>query len=415
MIRIDLRKLFTTVFILVTFSLFGIPDLTIVGFLEPEGGIGKVPINIIETLGEEICVNFVPTHNDSNEITKNLPKYSSAVVKNSIHEPGKIALLTDLIWNMQEKPADKIPQQCTIKLAYSMIETSQISKMWTKILNEEFDGVIVPDKAIQKIYENSGVKIPIFVLPIPMILSPYLEKSVHGKTPSKPFIFADLSANKNPNILIKAFAMAFKNNPNVHLVLRAKKVDHETLAILVQKYKLKNVTIEEGTLSLNQFIDRLSSFDCFVNLSVGEGFSFIPREALALGIPCVITNNTASTTICETGFVYPIPSTKERESRKDYSILYGEPCGHQYDCEVRDVAKALIKMKKNYSSYIKKARLGKEWVKQYDIHNSTLQARYRTLVKPKNIILGQENVITEDSLITNSINLYIKYISLKPI
>lgn len=412
MIFKSLNKLLTGILLIGTVPTLGTPDLSVVGFLEPEGGIGKVPINIIEAIGNQLDVNFIATIPETINTSHDISQFSLVALKNPDHEPGRVALLTDLLWCVGRKPSDAIPQECKIKLAYSMLETSQIPKMWTKILNEEFDGVVVPDIAIEKMYKNSGVEIPIFVLPIPMVLSPYFEHPPHSDFPSEPFVFGDLSANKNPKVLIKAFAKAFKNSPKVHLILRAKKIDHKKLELLGKKYKVKNMSIEDGTLSLTQFIDHFSSFDCYINLSHGEGFSFIPREALALGIPAIITNNTASTTICNTGFVRAIPSTRKWTSN-NYTPMFGEPCGHQFTCTVDDTVKALKDVYNNFSNYINKAKNGREWVKQYDVMNLKLQARYVTLIKPQNIIFGEENMITENTLITNSLQLYNKYKKLK--
>lgn len=393
-------------------SCFGTPDLTIVGNFDPADGLGKVGINIIETLGDLVSINAIPINPETPFQNKDTPQNTLKAISNHDQETGQVALLTDVLWCISGKSADKIPANAQIKLAFSMIETSRIPAMWTSILNEEFDAVIVPDKSLIQVYKESGVIIPIFVLPIPMRLSPYFHLPVHSSLPSKPFVFGDASAKKNPSVLIKAFAKAFGNNPKVHLVLRAVHINQTELNNLIHKYKLKNVTIEDGALSLNQFIDRLSSFDCYVNLSHGEGFSFIPREALALGIPVIITNNTASTTICETGYVKGVPSTK-KWSGSHYTNMFGDPCGHQFDCTVKDAAKALRDVYKNYNNYKNKAIEGKNWVKQYDISNQSLKDKYKTLVKPKYIVLGNDNIITEDTIYTNSTELYNKYIEIK--
>ena len=57
-----------------------------------------------------------------------------------------------------------------------------------------------------------------------------------------------------------------------------------------------------------KYIEFISTFDCYVNLSKGEGFSIPPRESLALGIPCIISDNTAHKTICDSGLVLPVTS-----------------------------------------------------------------------------------------------------------
>lgn len=391
--------------------LFGAPDLTIVGFLESEGGIGKVAVTIIETLGDNVSINLIPTDLQG-PLNHAVPESSLNAFNNPDKTPGKVALLTDLIWAGRRHPHELVPKECLIKLAYSMFETTRIPSKWVKILNKEFDAVVVPDQNLVELYENCGVKIPIFVLPIPMILDTYYEHSVHPETASTPFIFGDASANKNPAVLIEAFAKAFKNSPDVHLVMRAGRIFSETRDTfnhLTTKYGLTTVSIEEGHIYLNEYIDRLASFDCYVNLSRGEGFSFIPREALALGIPVITTNNTASKTICDSGFIRAVQTNKKGNPSPHYRGLFKDECGFQFDCEVDDAAAALRDVYDNYGKYSQLARMGREWVEQYNCTNSELQNHYLTLIKPKQVKLGEVNRITNGTLITNSSKLYKKY------
>lgn len=406
---ISLRVVLFAIVSCAIIPVFPTPDLTIVGFFEAEGGIGKVPLTILEVLGDGISTNFVctmPQPNMGKEIT---PK-AMACINNPDHEAGKVAMLTELIWCKGRRPANRMPKDSIIKLAYSMLETTQIPSTWVKILNEEFDAVVVPDIYVSTMYQESGVLIPIFVLPLPMILDSYYARTPHAEIPSKPFIFADTSANKNPIPLIKAFAKAFKNNPDVMLFLRAGRLDRTPINAAIKKYKLKTVIVEEGKIPLSQFIDRLLACDCFINLSRGEGFSYIPRECLALGLPVITTNNTASGTLCESGFVRAVPSNIKVPGSMNYVNLFGERCGKQFDCDVNDVISALKDVYDHYPEYIEKAKQGREWVRQYDCKNPKLRARYQALIKPRQIILGTENMVTEEALITNSEKLYQKYL-----
>lgn len=419
-VGLNMKKILLNIFRAILFSIalcvnvpvFSVPDFTIVGFFEAEDGIGKIPLTILETLGDKVSSNIISTRPKPNagmEITSR----AVACINNPDKENGRVAMLTDLLWGLGGKPSDMMPKNSIVKLAFSMLETTQIPSKWVKILNEEFDAVVVPDIFVSKMYQESGVLIPIFVLPLPMILDPYFARIPHSELPSKPFVFGDTSANKNPVPLIRAFAKAFRNDPDVLLLLRAGHLNRAPIDAIINKYKLSTVIIEDGKIPLSQFIDRLQACDCFVNLSYGEGFSYIPRECLALGLPVIITNNTASSTICESGWVCGIPSTRKTNISPhliDLFNLFGENCGEQFACNVNDVVFALKDVYINYSDYIKKARQGREWVKQYDCKNPRLQALYRTLIKPKKVVHGEENVVTEDALITNSKELYLKYL-----
>ena len=245
-----------------------------------------------------------------------------------------------------------------------------------------------------------------------MMLDPYFAHAIHPTSPSRPFVFGDASVNKNPSALIKGFAKAFGNNPSVRLIMRACEIRPETREIvnkLIARYGLTNVRLEEGGIFLEQYIDFLASLDCYINLSRGEGFSLIPREALALGLPVIISNNTALTTICKSGFVRAVPSVIKGSPLPHYKWLFDGEWGHQFDCKTKDAALAFRDVFLHYKKYIEKARKGREWVNQYSCKNVELQKLYRTLIRPKKVILSKENEINEGVITTNSLRLKEKY------
>jgi hypothetical protein len=100
-----------------------------------------------------------------------------------------------------------------------------------------------------------------------------------------------------------------------------------------QLKKKSNISVELKELERKGYEDFLASLDCYVTTSKGEGFSIIPREVLALGIPCIITNNTAQSTICSSGFVRSIKSEIPEEERTT-------GCGYFFNAEIDDVREA---------------------------------------------------------------------------
>ena len=157
------------------------------------------------------------------------------------------------------------------------------------------------------------------------------------------------------------------------------------------------------TLTDKGFKELFKTFDCYVLISKGEGFSISPREALALGKPCIISNNTAHKTICNTGHVYAVPS-ELIEPAIDPGV---GACGNRFNCSIKDVRKALREVYTNYQEYVEKALGGREWVKDYLWEN--LKLRFLNLIKPKKVVLGNHNEITDDYLMTDSKKLYAKY------
>ena len=226
-------------------------------------------------------------------------------------------------------------------------------------------------------------------------------------------------------MLIQAFHAEFGHDPKVQLKIhgRGRWFDEFKLTAIKQNLKVPlrkkekftrgthsithNIELILGSLSAKDYKNFFTSLDCYVLISKGEGFSITPREALALGKPCIISNNTAHQTIARTGCVYAVPS--EIEEPAFYAHLGGY-FGNYFNCTVEDVRAALREVYEHYSSYQDKALMGRKWVERYLWKN--VKAEFRNLIKPQEVILGHENKLTEHYIMTTSQELYKKYYSL---
>ena len=142
-------------------------------------------------------------------------------------------------------------------------------------------------------------------------------------------------------------------------------------------------------------------------LSKGEGFSITPREALALGIPSVLSYNTGHLDICDSGFAMPVVCKDLKQAK--YAYFPNEDCGVEYDCSVDDAADSLLNMFFNYESNIKNLDQVESWLNKYSY--DALRHGYLTFVKPQKIILSDHNefIPLEKTIITSSKNLFDKY------
>lgn len=392
-------------------------DLTVIGNLNFADGLGRLSIGIIDSIADKAKVNYIAS-NDKLLNLKNIPKKIlkkiQPIVTGSDKSPGKVALLCDLLWHTGDTPSNYVPNS-HIKIAYSMIESTLIPDTWVKILNNNFDAVIVPDTFLVEVYANSGVQIPIFVLPIGLYLEEFLQQPIKHHL-NKPFTFG-LSAGfwprKNQDLLIDAFIQEFGDNPGVQLLLQGRFGDNNVQKDITEKIaksKAPNIKFINKIFTQHEYINFMKSLDCYAFLSQGEGFSITPREALALGIPCIITNNTAHKTICDTGLVNSVPA--EQLVPAYYKNIFNKLCGFHFNCTLHDAKKALREVYQNYSLYLQKAHKARNWVKQYS--QSTLKNKYLTLCKPTKVILSNNNSIEEGIIITNSKNLYEKYKAIVP-
>jgi glycosyltransferase involved in cell wall biosynthesis len=375
-------------------------DLTVVSSIDFNGSVRRHGIGLIDCLKNKVSMNFILTREcDLNGVNDDVQK----VVLCTDKTPGDVAILEDPLWY-----ADAMPDS-PIKIAYSVFESTKIPEAWVKTLNEKFDAVVVADPFFKSVYRKCGVKIPIFHIPLGIFIDEFLQKPLK-QAPAKPFVFgtcARFFIRKNHELLLKAFVQEFGRNKNVILKMNGGGVRGvEKIFTLMKKIiatsKITNVYVTNNALSWPDYVEYMSEIDCYINISQGEGFSITPREALAVGIPCIVTDNTAQKTICESGCVRVVPSNILIPLKKDR-----ESIGNRFDCTSKDVRAALRDVYKNYDFYLTKAKEGRSWVQQYRWIN--LQKKYMNLVIPNKLILGDKNEVTDDYLMTNSQKLYDKY------
>ena len=386
------------------------PDLTVVGYVNLRDGLGRQGPELVRAFKDELRMNFVHTRKIKGAEVPTFVKQISAK-KQARVSWGKVIVFEDIIWS-PETPGlvaklDGCPDD-RIKVAYTMWESTQIPAEWVALINQHFDAVVVPAPFLIDVYRDSGVQVPIFELPLALNFEQFLQAPLK-KECAKPMVFANLSAGsdrKNHALLIRAFAKAFGDDPDVELRINmrySEKAVRNELTRLLAELALPNIYLTQFALSSTEYLEFFKGIDCYVSPSKAEGFSIQPREAMALGIPVIATNNTGQHTICESGLVKSVETPI-------YNIAlfpWGDSYGNNFICEDEALISALRQMKGQYKEYLSKASEARQWAAQY--HFDHLKPLYRTLIKPSQVILGCEDRLTADGIITTSQSLYEKY------
>jgi len=387
-------------------------DLSMVGHVRFADGFGRQSIGTIDCLKDLVSINYlgdslgtIDPRNMSG--LENVDPVVSKIIFNKDRTPGNVIIYEPLL---SAGDAYKRLSEKSIRIAYSMTSCSRIQSRWASVLNNYFDAVAVPSEFLVDAYKKSGVKKPVFHLPLGVYLDNFFDYSVikKGNASKRLFVFGSTESfhvRKNQGLLIKAFVEEFGGNPNVVLRLNSRKCGEgsafKQLKNLVEKIQAKNIEITERTLSWQEYTHFMGSLDCCVNISQGEGYSIIPREAMALGIPCILSDNAAQSELCKMNFVRSVPANQEVAAQTEWYT------GYLYNCDIVDLKKALRDMYDNYATWSERAQKNRAWVKQFTWQD--LQKKYLNLVKPTKIVLGTKNEITDDCLETNSPILYKKY------
>lgn len=387
-------------------------DLTIIGTFDQADGIGRISIGIIDILKDDLNINCIPItkpsfRDVSDQVRKIIANQKTKPRKN----PGKVSLLTLFPSWRPQRYYQHVPKS-QIKIAYSMFESTRIPLDWVDAFNAHFDAVVVPDPFLVQVYQDSGVKIPIFVLPLGMYLDDFA-RNKHEIFPHLPFVFGctcTFIARKNLPTLIQAFKEEFGNNKGVKLCIHGR-YEEQGHSINQIDLGVSNIILSKASVGHQEYLNIMKSFDCYVNLSKGEGFSCGPREALAMAIPCIISDNTAHHTLCESGFVEGVPAAIIENATAYRSNYSPAELGFQFNCKVEDVRSAMRKVYNDYSKYHQQALLGSKWVLGYSWRQ--LKKNYLNLFKPKTVILGDRNEVTDKYFMTNSKGLYEKYLTIQ--
>ncbi len=395
-------------------------DLTVIGIADVKDGIGNHATSAVECTQQALKVNYLGRYKNSagcvsdstHKILSNpIGKYFS--LNRAL---GKVILYTDTMFTFP-KPfknyhLSKINKDKHIRIAFSVWESNSLPYVFVKKLNENFDAVVVPDPFLVDVYRNSGVKLPILTLELPVQLQDFHELPLK-KQKQDIFVFSCLGSyieRKNQLTLVRAFAKAFGNNPHVALVMNGRNSYggyYEQVTEEIKNLGLRNVKATENRLSREDYVNWFRNIDCYVNVSHGEGYSISPRESLALGIPTILTRTTAQAQMCGLGAVRAVETTEKKLFWRASAAQNHVFDGQQDVCSVDALAEALLDVYQNYEKFLAKSEEAREWTKHLLPEN--LAASYQNLVKPKKLQLGEENKVSAEGLTLKSEKLFEKY------
>ncbi len=358
-------------------------DVTLVSHVLKRDSIGRHGILFAKMLDGAFSINGIPTRNPNPDDIE--PALYRKLTNNGA--PGRLALFTDVLsHNNGFNPYRRMPEDAEIKVCYSMFESSAIPAEWASIINKHFDGAWVPDKWLVDVYKSSGVQKPVNVLPLACDLENFLEQPLKQKA-NEVFTFGVSSGiwmRKNVIGVIEAFQRAFPSQ-NEKVKLRI----HSRCGFPPEARKVQQAINSDSRidffiqpLSDNDYAAFMKSLDAYVLLSMGEGFSVTPREAMALGLPVVLSDNTAHRTICESGLAYSVPALMEVPG---YYEAFGKAHGSFFAPDVAIAAQQMREIFESRKEIYNDAQQRRAWAAQYDTAN--LKATY--IAEVKKILAGE--------------------------
>lgn len=191
------------------------------------------------------------------------------------------------------------------RLANYFWEESEIPPTMTRLLNRYLDGLIAPTTFCQRAFRNSGVRIPIAIGGCGvdhLAIGARSRSEVAGRR----FRFGHVSsgmARKGVEELFAAYAMAFRAGENVELLV---KTHHNVSNIVEELYRrafvdrpnapsVKIIFDDLDDVEMDRFYDLV---DALVLPTRGEGYNLPAAEAMARGLPVLVTRYSGQMDFC---------------------------------------------------------------------------------------------------------------------
>ena len=385
-------------------------ELVVVGRYDDFTGIGAQARSFIQVLENVVNLKFVNTRVYDSDL-HTLSKTVEIINSENYHDAKCISVFTDVTSNGSDDVNYLKCPRSLLKVIVSIFDSTELPNEWVNIINENFHMVLVSSEHQIPIYKKSGVKKPIFVLPI--MIDDYRNHKFTGivnlDTDTNEYVFGCVAAydeRKNIDLLIKAFVREFSENDHVKLRVHLPYSNSGKRAALIEKCaEYKNVEITSGFVSKYEYANLLHSFDQLVLVSKAEGFSITPREAMLIGKKVLLSKNFAHSIICNevdvdyVESVIPCPAL--------YESIGSRLIGLQYDIFPSELRVALRKSYevRNELDVSKEFRV--KWAETFTKEN--LLARYRSFLGKNKIIFSEKNEINSDELMTSDVGIILKY------
>lgn len=187
-----------------------------------------------------------------------------------------------------------------VKIGNTMAENDTLGKPWIDAC-ERLDYVLVPNAFQKRVFE-SAISKPVIIIPHGTETEkfPYYERPIRDT-----FTFGIvgwLDNRKGAFEVIRAFASEFDRNEPVRLVLKTSNPAFGYYSFFTDP----RITTINKLYDSTELASLYHSLDCFVFPSKAEGIGQPPREAMATGLPTIVTNWSGLEDIAVPEYTYPL-------------------------------------------------------------------------------------------------------------
>lgn len=180
------------------------------------------------------------------------------------------------------------------KIGYTPWESTYVPDGWLSRMNQ-CDEIWATSEWVAKVYEANGVEPPIYVYEHG--IDKQWEPIKRERSDKVRFLhIGEPALRKGGQMTYDAFREVFGDRGDVHLTMKAYHQHHLRTyddAGFTSKVERDNITIIKQEIAREDLIKLYATHDVMVYPSYGEGFGFIPLQALATGMPVISTGEWA--------------------------------------------------------------------------------------------------------------------------
>jgi len=260
------------------------------------------------------------------------------------------------------------------KVGWTMIEVDKISQRWVRACNA-MDEVWVPTPLQAQGFRESGVTKPIYVVPLGFDVSRYMPTFLpaiyHGEHKFRFISVSWWQQRKRWDLLTRAFEEEFGSDKEVGIIYKTMSDLPEGSAVdQIQQWVGKRLddqlALVEGAFPWWELVMMLRSSHAFVLPTAGEGWGCPPVQALACGLPVIVTDCQGPGEVLRDDDGKPFPGVFFLPATKEPTTVHHEyyDDSNWWVPDVADIRKAMREVYENYDHWKTQALIGAEMVRE---------------------------------------------------
>ena len=299
-------------------------------------------------------IHFVTPNNDFNGYgmaEKHLKKYFAEVGINldKKYNGQQISLVLNLASSLEGARGKT-------KILYTMIEGDTYPPEWVDTCRQA-DHIVVPNTWCQKVLKKADLDSTVINLGYdPEVFKP-IKREMRNK-----YTFLHYEAfqgRKGWDELLDSWMASLSDKEDTQLILKTIK-PYDEIPDRIKEFQ--NVKVISGELPHKAMACLLAEVDCFIFPSRGEGFSLPPLEAMATGLPVILTKGHSHMEYYDERYMYGVEVSKKIPAKYPW---FDYPIGNWVRCNLDNLSDRIEYVYENKEEAFDKGQKAQNYVKRF--------------------------------------------------